>query len=54
MNCSATVARFIAEEARRSGLLDAFPGIDGIIPLTHGTGCGYDIQGEGADILKRT
>ncbi len=54
VNCSATVARFIAEEARRSGLLDAFPGIDGIIPLTHGTGCGYDIQGEGADILKRT
>ncbi|GJD65515.1 UxaA family hydrolase [Methylobacterium frigidaeris] len=54
VNCSATVARFIAEEARRSGLLDEFPGIDGIIPLTHGTGCGYDIQGEGADILKRT
>ncbi|MGY2048400.1 UxaA family hydrolase [Methylobacterium sp. JK268] len=54
VNCSASVARFIAEEVRRSGLLDAYPTIDGIIPLVHGTGCGYDIQGEGSEILKRT
>lgn len=54
VNCSASVARFIAEEVRRSGLLDDYPAIDGIIPLVHGTGCGYDIQGEGSEILKRT
>lgn len=54
MNCSATVARFIAEEVRRSGLLDEYPNIDGIIPLVHGTGCGIDYNGETFEILKRT
>ncbi|MFC5483720.1 UxaA family hydrolase [Microvirga aerilata] len=54
VNCSASVARFIAREVERSGLLDDYPNIDGIIPLVHGTGCGMDLKGEGADILKRT
>src|SRR6201996_8899716 len=54
VNCSASVARFIAAEVERSGMLDDFPDIDGVIPLTHGTGCGLDIQGEGAELLKRT
>ncbi|WP_414473581.1 UxaA family hydrolase [Microvirga sp. M2] len=54
VNCSASVARFIAREAERSGLLDEYPNIDGIIPLVHGTGCGMDQKGEGAEILKRT
>ncbi len=54
VNCSASVARFIAREVERSGLLDDYPNIDGVIPLVHGTGCGMDQKGEGADILKRT
>ena len=54
VNCSASAARFIAKEVERSGLLDDYPQIDGIIPLVHGTGCGMDIKGEGAEILKRT
>ncbi|RVU21765.1 UxaA family hydrolase [Methylobacterium oryzihabitans] len=54
VNCSATVARFIAEEVNRSRILDEYPTIDGIIPLVHGTGCAYDLKGEGAEILKRT
>src|SRR5690606_16319741 len=54
VNCSATVARFIAEEVRRSGLLDEYPNIDGIIPLVHGTGCGIDYNGDTFEILKRT
>jgi altronate hydrolase len=54
VNCSASVARFIAREVERSGLLDDYPSIDGVIPLVHGTGCGMDLKGEGADILKRT
>ena len=54
VNCSASVARFIAREVERSGLLDDYPNIDGVIPLVHGTGCGMDLKGEGADILKRT
>ncbi|MCU4651421.1 altronate dehydratase family protein [Roseibacterium sp. SDUM158016] len=54
VNCSASVADFIAEEARRRGLLDAYPNVDGIVPLTHGTGCGLAPSGEGYDILERT
>jgi len=54
VNCSATVARLIAREAERSGILDDYPHVDGIIPLVHGTGCGMASKGEGFDTLKRT
>ncbi|HEX7946794.1 MAG TPA: altronate dehydratase family protein [Phenylobacterium sp.] len=54
VNCSATVARLIAQEAERSGLLDEFPNVDGIVPITHTTGCGMADQGEGFDMLRRT
>ncbi len=54
VNCSATVARFIAEEVNRSGLLKDHPNIDGVIPLVHSTGCGIDYNGETFEILKRT
>ncbi len=54
VNCSATVARLIAREAEKRGLLDDYPNIDGIIPLVHGTGCGMASKGEGFEALKRT
>ena len=54
VNCSATVARFIAEEVNRSSLLDDYPNIDGVIPLVHSTGCGIDYNGEAFEVLKRT
>ncbi|MGE0769049.1 MAG: UxaA family hydrolase [Hyphomicrobiaceae bacterium] len=54
VNCSATVARFIAEAVSRSGLLDDHPSIDGVIPLVHSTGCGIDSDGETFEVLKRT
>ncbi len=54
VNCSASVARFMAEEIQRSGILDQYPGIDGVIPLTHGGGCALDVKGEGYEVLKRT
>ena len=54
VNCSASVAKFIAEEVNRSGLLDEFPGIDGIVSFVHGTGCGMAAKGEGWDVLRRT
>ena len=54
VNCSASVARFMAREVERSGLLDDHPGIDGVIALVHGTGCGIAAKGEGFDALKRT
>lgn len=54
VNCSGSVAKFIAEAAEKSGLLDDFPNIDGIVPITHGTGCGMSGDNEGYDTLFRT
>lgn len=54
VNCSASVAKFIAEEINRSGILKDFPNIDGVIPLVHSTGCGIAETGETIDVLKRT
>ncbi len=54
VNCSASVAKFIAEAVNRSGILNNFPGIDGVVPFVHGTGCGMAARGEGWDVLRRT
>ncbi|WP_296573526.1 UxaA family hydrolase [Phreatobacter sp.] len=54
VNCSASVARFMAEAVNRSGMLDDYPNVDGVIPLVHGTGCGLAGEGPGFDILERT
>jgi altronate hydrolase len=54
VNCSASVAKFIAQEIERSGILADYPNIDGVIPLVHSTGCGIADKGESIDALKRT
>jgi altronate hydrolase len=54
VNCSATVAAFMAKELERSGILADYPNIDGVIPLVHGGGCALDVNGEGYEVLKRT
>jgi len=57
VNCSATVARAIADHFRRDVHPEAladYPNVDGVIALTHGLGCGIDMQGEGLGILRRT
>ena len=54
VNCSGSVARFIAEAAEKSGLLDAYPNVDGIVPIVHGTGCGMSGENEGYATLFRT
>jgi altronate hydrolase len=53
VNCSATVARGIAGHFTRERLA-AFPNVDGVIALTHGSGCGMDTHGEGMQLLRRT
>jgi altronate hydrolase len=53
VNCSATVAHGIAD-AFRGDALAAFPNVDGVVALTHGTGCGMDTHGEGMAVLRRT
>jgi altronate hydrolase len=54
VNCSASVATFIEREVERSGILDDYPNVDGVISLVHGTGCGMADKGEGFDVLRRT
>jgi arabinonate dehydratase len=54
VNCSATVARHIAEAADRNGLTSQFANVDGIVPITHTSGCGMAGSGEGFELLKRT
>lgn len=52
VNCSATVARQIRERVAMRA--QAFPQVDGVVALTHSTGCGMSATGEGMDILRRT
>ena len=54
VNCSGSVARFICEAAEKDGFLDAFPNVDGVVPIVHGTGCGMSGKDEGYDTLYRT
>ena len=57
VNCSATVARAIADHFRRDihpEALADYPNVDGVVALTHGTGCAMDSQGEGLAVLQRT
>ena len=53
VNCSATVIRMIADRVNGSGMLDAYPHIDGAMALSHGTGCGLVDGGEGFHNLER-
>src|SRR5687767_5586742 len=52
VNCSATVARMIARHFENR--LSDYPNVDGVVALTHKTGCGMASEGEGMDVLRRT
>jgi altronate hydrolase len=52
VNCSATVARMIAKHFENR--LDEYPNVDGVVALTHKTGCGMASDGEATDLLRRT
>lgn len=53
VNCSASVARFIADAVDREMLPD-FSNVDGIVALAHGSGCAVPPDGEGFQMLQRT
>ena len=53
VNCSATVAHFVADTFPPEELA-RYPNVDGIVALTHGTGCGMADRGDGFDALQRT
>ena len=54
VNCSTTVAGFIAKEIERSGILADYPNIDGIVALKQANGCVIDYRGVIFDTLKKT
>jgi altronate hydrolase len=54
VNCSAQVARMISDHFRMSGELKAFPNVDGVVALTHKSGCAGGEETEGNYVLRRT
>src|SRR5262249_39798884 len=57
VNCSATVARAIADWFRRDIRPEAladYPNVDGVVALTHGTGCALGLESDGLKLLQRT
>ncbi|WP_284276528.1 UxaA family hydrolase [Mesorhizobium huakuii] len=53
VNCSATVARAVAEHFKTNGFGE-FTNVDGVVALTHGTGCAIPTNTEGYQYLRRT
>ena len=53
VNCSASSATMIADHFRGMAL-DAFPNVDGVVALTHQSGCGLVPGSDGANTLVRT
>ncbi|HET6468063.1 MAG TPA: altronate dehydratase family protein [Geminicoccaceae bacterium] len=53
VNCSASVSKFVAERFPRE-VLARHPNVDGIVAITHGTGCGMADRGDGYATLQRT
>jgi altronate hydrolase len=53
VNCSASVSKYVAAHFTPE-LLKAFPNVDGIVPITHSSGCGMDSDGAGIDVLRKT
>jgi altronate hydrolase len=54
VNCSATVTKLVTQHFSAPGALDAWPNVDGIVPVTHSFGCCIDHNGEGIQQLRRT
>ncbi|HLU47016.1 MAG TPA: UxaA family hydrolase, partial [Planctomycetota bacterium] len=52
VNCSASTSRLISERFPRE-ILAKFPNVDGILPITHKTGCGMQYGGEDHQRLDR-
>lgn len=52
VNCSASVARYVAQQFDPSALR-AYPNVDGVLAFKHATGCGMAFGGLGHEILNR-
>ena len=52
VNCSATAAKYIASSVSPK-ILEQYPTVDGVVALTHSTGCGMADSGDGYANLQR-
>lgn len=53
VSCSASVATFIAD-AFKENVLEEYPNVDGVVAITHGSGCTMTVGGEAHRMLQRT
>lgn len=53
VNCSASVCHAIAD-AFRGNAMDPFSTVDGVVAITHQSGCGMSATGDGIALLRRT
>jgi altronate hydrolase len=54
VNCAASTSKYIAERLRARGVLDAFPNVDGVVPIVHKQGCAMQYEGPDHRQLERT
>lgn len=54
VNCSASTVHAIADVFRSAEALRDFPGVDGVIPIAHKSGCGQHLGGVDYRQLQRT
>ena len=52
VNCSASVARYVADHFRSSDFQSDFANVDGVVAFTHKGGCSYD-PNHGHEVLQR-
>ena len=52
VGCSTSICRYIADHFGEN-ILKAYPNVDGVVGLTHSSGCGMGGSGEGFEILQR-
>ncbi len=53
VNCSASVSKYVAAHFTPERMAD-FPNVDGVVPITHSSGCGMASSGDGIDLLRKT
>lgn len=54
VNCSSSTVQGIADYFRHSGVMKDFPGVDGVIPVIHKSGCGQHLGGDDYILLQRS
>jgi altronate hydrolase len=54
VNCSASTSKYISERLRATDLLKQFPHVDGVVAITHKSGCAMQFDGPDHNQLDRT